>query len=125
MSQVMHPPMSKEMEQCIKDCESCNTICWESMSYCIDMGAKYADPSHLRSMMDCAEICKTCADFMLRGSEMYQPTCTACAEVCDRCEQSCMQFGDDSQMKACAAICRRTAESCRTMAAVKAMRRAA
>ena len=76
----------------------------------------HVEAAHLRLLLDCAEICQTSADFMLRGSELHGQVCGVCADVCDRCAQSCAQFGDDQQMQACAEECRKCAESCRKMA---------
>ncbi len=39
------------------------------------MGGKHAEPEHLNLLMDCARICVTNADFMLRKSKYYQQTC--------------------------------------------------
>jgi hypothetical protein len=80
------------------------------------MGGEYAQPNHIRLLLDCAEICQTNANFMLRGSDLHGLICATCAEVCDRCAGDCDRF-DDAQMKRCAETCRRCAESCREMAA--------
>lgn len=108
--------MNGEMEQCIENCLDCHRICEETAAYCTQMGGKHAEPMQLRLLRDCAQICITSADFMLRGSDLHPRVCGICAEVCDRCAESCELFGDDAQMQACAEICRRCAESCREMA---------
>jgi hypothetical protein len=76
----------------------------------------HAEPNHIRVMMDCAEICQTSANFMLRGSDLHVHTCAACAEICDRCAADCERMADDTRMAACAEMCRRCADSCRSMA---------
>lgn len=124
MAHGVQQQMSKETQDCIKDCQECEAVCTESINHCLQMGGKHADASHIRSLMDCAEICQTSADYMLRSSEQYQSVCATCAEVCDRCEQSCRQFGDDTLMQSCAEACRHTAQSCRQIAGTR-MRRAA
>jgi hypothetical protein len=65
-------------------------------------------------MINCAEICQTSANFMLSNSELHHLTCRVCAEVCQKCADSCSAIGD---MDDCAAECRKCAESCRAMAA--------
>lgn len=70
---------------------------------------------HIRLMLDCAEICQTSANFMLRGSEMHIRTCAICREICEKCAKDCEQMDDDEQMKACAQMCRTCAETCRQM----------
>src|ERR1700682_6009384 len=70
--------------------------CWSSHSDRIHgTRGKQAEAAHIRLLLDCAEICQTSANFMLRGSELQGDTCGACAEVCDRYAQACAQFGDD------------------------------
>jgi len=66
--------------------------------------------------IDCAQICGTSADYMLRGSHLHTQTCATCAEVCRACAESCERMGDDSVMRRCAETCRRCAESCGRMA---------
>ncbi len=108
--------MSEEMQRCITDCLNCNSICLETLTYCLQKGGKHGDAAHIRLLLDCGEICQTSANFMLRNSHLHGRICGVCAEVCDRCAISCDQFGDDAQMKACADACRRCAQSCRRMA---------
>jgi len=107
---------AKEMEQCIDDCLDCHSICLEtSMSYCLEMGGKHAEPKHMRLMLDCSEICQVSANFMLRNSNFSTRTCNLCAEICIKCAESCEQFKGDEKMAACAKVCRRCAESCQQM----------
>jgi hypothetical protein len=108
--------MSQEMQQCIQECLNCHSICLQTVTYCLPMGGKHAEASHIRLLLDCAEICQTSTNFMLRGSDLQGRTCAVCAEVCERCAESCEQMGDDPQMRACAATCRSCAESCHRMA---------
>lgn len=108
---------SPEMQQCIQNCEECHHICLETVTHCLQMGGKHAEAAHIRLLLDCAEICQTSANFMIRGSDLHALTCRVCAEVCERCAQDCEQMGDDAQMQACAEICRRCADTCRQMAA--------
>lgn len=107
----------QDMQHCIQQCTNCHNVCTQTVSYCLEQGGKHAQADHVRLVLDCAEICATSADFMLRGSPLHQRTCGVCAEVCERCAQSCEQFDDDAQMKACAEACRNCARSCQQMAA--------
>ena len=94
------------------------------MSHCLALGGKHAEARHIGLLDDCAEICRTSAGFMLRGSEFHPRTCGVCAEVCRACAESCDRLaGDDELMKRCAEMCRRCAQSCERMAGT-AMRRA-
>jgi hypothetical protein len=80
------------------------------------MGGEHAEPEHIRLLIDCADICQTSANFMLRQSHAHGKVCGVCAEVCEQCAESCARFDDDSVMQQCAEVCRTCAASCREMA---------
>jgi hypothetical protein len=111
--------MSQEMQRCIQECLNCHAICTTTVTHCLSMGREHASPQHITTLLDCAEICQTSANFMLRGSPLHARTCGVCAEACERCAVECEQMaGGDQQMLDCAAACRRCAESCRQMASM-------
>jgi hypothetical protein len=109
----------KSLQECIQNCQKCHTICLETLHHCTQKGGEHVTPDHLSMLLDCAQICETSADFMLRHSQFHSQTCEVCAEVCERCAEDCERFSGDSQMKACADICRRCAESCQELAGAK------
>jgi hypothetical protein len=84
--------------------------------YCLEQGGAHADAEHIRLMLDCAEICQTSANFMLRGSDLHPLTCEVCAEICAECADDCDGFDGDARMQNCAKVCRRCSETCQTMA---------
>lgn len=106
---------SVEVRECIKDCLDSYRTCTETTTKCLSMGGKHAKLEHLNLLTDCAKICNTNADFMLRNSTYYPQTCGITADICDECADSCDRFEDDF-MRECASVCRRCAESCREMA---------
>jgi hypothetical protein len=109
---MMHEPNDK-MQHCIAECVSCYQTCQhEAMNHCLEAGGKHVEPAHFRLMIDCAEMCRTSAHFMLSGSAYHHVTCGACAEICEACAKSCEQVGE---MDECVQACRRCAESCRQM----------
>lgn len=113
---MAHQTISQEMRECIRNCQDCSAICIETMSHCLALGGKHADAHHIRLLADCAEICRTSAAFMLRGSELHPRTCGVCAEACRMCGESCEQMaGGDQLMQQCAETCRRCAQSCERM----------
>ena len=103
------------MQENIVECDSCHDLCVETIGYCLSMGGRHADPAHVKLMMDCAEICQTTADFMLRDSSLYRAVCAVCADVCEACAGSCAAL-DGAEMAACTEACRRCAAACRAMA---------
>lgn len=109
---------SAEMTQCIRACEGCHESCLALVRHCLERGGDHADPAHITLLLDCAEMCQTSANFMIRGSELHTETCATCASICRRCAEDCERLGqDDRVMLECAETCRRCAESCERMAA--------
>lgn len=107
---------SADLEQCTELCLECHRICEETITYCLGKGGDHVADEHLRLLIDCAEICQTSANFMLRGSSRHDITCRACAEICRACADDCAMFTGDAQMERCADVCRRCAEACEQMA---------
>jgi hypothetical protein len=104
------------MQECLELCTFCHDACLDTVNYCLTTGGRHAEANQIRLLLDCAEICQTAANYMLRGSDLHTLTCATCAEVCQRCADACATFGDDEQMKMCEDACRACAESCRKMA---------
>ena len=119
-TQTQHQHTDQELRDCIANCLNCHSICTATITHCLEMGGQHAEMAHIRLMLDCAEICQTSANFMLRGSDLHSRTCGVCAEACERCARDCERFGDDAHMRACAEACRRCADSCKHMAAMAA-----
>lgn len=117
-------PMPISMDDCIANCTDCHRVCLETLSHCLEMGGRHADPAHIRLLMDCAAICRTSADLMIRESPFHPLTCGACAEICARCAEDCARMEDDPAMTLCAEACRHCAESCRAMAGAGQERKA-
>jgi hypothetical protein len=110
-----------EMRECIRNCQECHAICTETVAHCLGMGGKHAAAQHIRLLLDCAQICATSADFMLRVSPEHVRTCGVCAELCSQCADSCEKLGKgDQTMTQCAELCRRCAQSCERMSGVRA-----
>ena len=106
--------MSPDVQQCVERCLDCYWACRQTaMNHCLETGGEHVAPEHFRLMINCADICKTAADFMLSSSRLYGQICAACAEVCDACAVSCENLGD---MESCVRACRECAQSCRAMA---------
>ncbi len=108
--------LSPAMQACAENCLHCHAVCFNSaMTHCLAMGGKHVEQAHFRLMMNCADVCTTCANFMLADSPMHAAVCKLCADVCRACADSCEAVGD---MDACVAACRRCAKSCAAMAAI-------
>lgn len=107
------------MQDCITDCLDCHSVCLATIGHCLQKGGEHAEHAHIRLLQDCAQICITSADFMLRGSPLHQMTCRICAGVCEMCADDCAQIADDETMVLCVETCRRCAKSCSEMASAE------
>jgi hypothetical protein len=108
--------INAEMRRCIDSCLNCHATCEATLSYCMARDGAYADRTRMLILLDCAEICRTSAGFLLRGSALHLQTCATCAEICTECADWCNRLQRDSVMKQCAATCRECAQSCEEMA---------
>ena len=115
MAQPAPSSMSSAMQDCLANCSDCHDTCVRTAAHCLKEGGKHADAAHVTLLLDCAQICETSADAMLRGSAQSATICRACADICRACADSCDKVGDAE----CAAACRKCAESCTKMAGMK------
>jgi hypothetical protein len=74
-----------DMQRCIQECERCHDTCVQVIGYCLHRGGRHADPNHIATLLDCADMCATSANLLVRDSPRHRRTCEICAEVCDGC----------------------------------------
>ena len=107
-----------EMQRCIQLCRDCHTICTQTIAHCLKLGGRHAAPDHIRLFVDCAQMCATAADYMVRESPFHDRICRVCSDLCKQCGKDCEQVaGDDKMVKQCIDMCRKCADSCERMAA--------
>lgn len=106
-----------EMGKCIQLCQDCHALCTQTVGHCLNLGGRHAAPDHIRLLLDCAQLCETTAEYLLRGSSLHERMCGLCAEVCRQCAENCVKVAADDQIvKKCAEMCRQCAGSCERMA---------
>lgn len=107
----------ENLQKCIQVCWECRNECQVVLfNHCLEMGGKHVEAEHVKSMMDCIQICQVAADAMVRQSSLHADICTACARICDACADSCESLPGE-EMRHCADICRKCADSCRESSA--------
>ncbi len=116
---TMTNTMAEATEECIQDCIECNRTCMETLTHCLQAGGAKANAEMVQLLLDCAQICQTTADFMIRSSPRHTRLSTVCADICGLCATSCAGFKDDPEMQICADVSRRCDESCRQVAGQK------
>ncbi|HYX86324.1 MAG TPA: four-helix bundle copper-binding protein [Gaiellales bacterium] len=97
----------------IEAATDCHQACVEALSWGLQQRGEPAHLLHARLMLDCAQMCDTARDFMLRSSDFAHQAARLCADVCDRCAASCERMGEG--MATCAEACRRCAAACRAL----------
>lgn len=113
-----HPHRDSEMAACIQACLDCHRICEEmALGHCLEMGGRHVERVHYTLMLNCADICRTAAHFMMADSALHSRVCAVCAEVCTACALSCEPLAD---MADCVAACRNCAQQCDAMSSVAA-----
>lgn len=103
--------ISPTMARCIEKCLACYAICLRAP---VDTSDITFDKAHLTLMLTCAEMCRTCAHFMILGTVHHKHTCRECAEICAECA---LVFEGMNGMQACVDACRECAQECTMMAA--------
>lgn len=112
-----HEMPSREVQQCIKDCAECASVCAQTAHHCLHLGGEHAAPEHQGLLQDCKAICGVAVGFMSRSSHHAGHICRECAEICAECASACDRIANgDAMMKQCAQTCRTCAQSCERMA---------
>lgn len=106
---------TQQFQSCIEACYACATACDTCAASCLQEDDPKMMAGCIALDMDCAQICRTAAGFMARGSEMAAMVCKTCEEVCEACARECGQH-QAQHCQDCAAACNRCAAECRAMA---------
>lgn len=95
--------------------QDCESMCLQTIHYCLETGGTHVEAAHLQLLQDCADICASTAKFAARGSSNEDTIAALCAEICEMCAESCDKFAGDAQMKACANQCLVCAAACHAL----------
>ena len=98
--------ISREVQQCIEACRECQKCCVALET------SGGVDSKTILAAKDCAEMCQTCSNFVVRDSHFAGHIRKVCAEICKNCAAACDKMSRSSIAKDCAAACRRCAEAC-------------
>ena len=110
-----HDEAHEELHDSVEECVNCHAVCTMTLQHCLAIGGGHSEINLVGVLLDCAELCQTSANFMLRGSPYHVVTCAACAELCRACAEACAAMTDDEQMQHCAEVCLSCAASCDRM----------
>jgi hypothetical protein len=99
--------------ECLRNCTECHNVCLQTAI--LPDVAGHIGSDDLKLLLNCAEICRTSADFLDTNSVFHRPVCGICSDVCTECAQMC-ERSSIRALRDCAPICRQCADSCRRMA---------
>ena len=109
-------PHAMSMEDCVTLCLASHRSCLASARYVLEQPQLHAPAQLAALLQDCAELCQTTANSMLRGAPTHTLLCGACADLCATCAQACDAVRGDAVLTRCAATCRECGAACRHMA---------
>jgi len=109
--------MAMSMDDCIDLCMKSHRVCLDAASRLSQQAATPALRQLVILLSDCAELCGTTANSMVRGSPLHPLVCRACAEACELCAKQCREQANDNLLN-CSGTCEKCAAGCRQMAAM-------
>lgn len=110
------PQLYRDLCNSTDDLANCHRICMETAIYCLRVGGEYSSAVNVRTLTECAELCRTTVEIRNSYGNIPGRTYELCAEMCERSVQVCSAFGDDRVMLGCMDACRRSAAYCRQKA---------
>ena len=111
------PPTPADPGACIRASTECRTICLKTGAYVAERSIAGLGQDFLANLHTCADLCRLCADTIMRGSDLHPIVCGACAEVCACCAAACEEAGGDAQLDECRQACLDCFDVCSAMAA--------
>lgn len=108
--------ISPAIQHCIDVSLRCYRVCTQMVSlHNLQIGGEHNQPGHIRAMLECAELCRTNAHFMLLDGEFTHSLCGICAVVCRATADSCRMLEGMQECidacETCADCCEKTAEA--------------
>lgn len=96
--------LDPDIESCIAACVACHAICLQTVFQCLAEGGPRASARHVRTLLDCAELCESAVHFMFANSALQSRMCALCADACRACERACRDLGGPQDLR-CAEAC--------------------
>lgn len=115
-SKTAADPHAMSMDDCVTLCVASHRSCLTSARHVLEQPQLHAAAQLVALLQDCAELCQTTANSMLRGAPTHTLLCGACADLCAACAQACDAYKNDAVLTRCAATCRDCGAACRHMA---------
>jgi hypothetical protein len=105
MSHERHIVVIETLNRCAIECSHCAMACLDEED--VKMLAQC-----IRLDLDCAEVCRTAASLLSRGSEHGEHLLKECVEICNACAEECEKHSHMEHCRRCAEECRLCADEC-------------
>jgi hypothetical protein len=113
-----------ETTRTLIECLRCREVCEDTVTHALRVGGPALEDERIGALLDCADVCRTTATLIRRGSPLAGRTAGIAADLCERAAEACAAFAEDRALAACAETCRRCAAWCRRLATQDAERAA-
>lgn len=110
------PQTFRDLVNSTDELVNCHRVCMETAMYCLRMGGEHASAVNIRTLTDCADMCRTTIELRNTYGNIPNRTYDLCAEMCERSVQVCATFNHDRVMLLCLDACRHSAAYCRQKA---------
>jgi hypothetical protein len=102
-----------ETKECITALQACHAACLQFATFdCLEGGILQVEANRIRLMLDCAEICQTAANFLIRDSDHYLRVCREAAVICEDLSSVCCKI---TTMKRVLVACNNCVSACRAI----------
>lgn len=107
MTATLTASMTPALRQSMNDCLEAHLSCVELEAQARKMDDLRVDRALLRTIRECAEMCRLTAEAALHDSESRPALARACVEVSRRCAEDCARIQGNAEMQRCADVCAR------------------
>jgi len=111
-------PSAIDLRAAFLACLRAHQACEEAVAQALRADQSGGVDERVGALLDCADVCRTTATFIRRGSPLAGRTAGIAADLCERAAEACAPFAGDGALAACAQTCRRCAAWCRRLAAL-------
>ena len=103
--------LEPETKTCVAALQACHATCLQFATFdCMQGNYPRVGPNQFRLMLDCAELCQTAANFLIRDSDHYLRVCREALVICEDLASDCRKFPG---MEAILAACDECVSACR------------
>ena len=101
-----------DRDGCIRAFQRAHEECLSALAHCMDRPALETSGDLYQCLLDCADLCRTAADFLSRASKLSSKICVLASAACDDLVTACRRHADDARLREVSRTARQTAGAC-------------